>query len=196
MKRWQMAFTLMELMMTLTVAAVVLAVAAPSFGEFRRNNRMTGVANDFLGAVQTARTEAIKRQQPVAVCPSDDPEAADAGCTAGAFAGWIAFVDEDNDCLRDEADNNIVRAGLTIDSAVTPSSNGVCLSFGANGFVQTVGGRPTASHTIFCDARGNSEQSGTGLSAARGIDVTPTGRARITRVIAEIASWGPDAACP
>ena len=48
-------------------------LAAPSFNEFRRNSRLTGVANDFLGAVQTARTEAIKRQLPVSICPSANP---------------------------------------------------------------------------------------------------------------------------
>lgn len=196
MKRRQMAFTLMELMLTLTIAALILAIGVPSFGEFRRNNRMVGVANDFLGTVQTARTEAVKRQIPVAVCPSNDPDSAAASCTAGAFSGWIAFADADNDCLRDDADNVIVRAGLTIDPAVAPVSNGVCLSFGANGFLQTIPGRATASRTLFCDERGNTEQGGTGLSAARGLDVTPTGRSRITRDIAEIGTWAPGVACP
>ncbi|MBK7252064.1 MAG: GspH/FimT family pseudopilin [Gammaproteobacteria bacterium] len=196
MKRRQLAFTLMELMMTLAIAGIILAIGAPNFVEFRRNNRMTSVANDFLGALQTARTEAIKRQQPVAVCPSANPDTAGAGCSNGAFTGWIVFVDADNNCLRDAAGNDIVRASVTIDPAVTPVSNGVCLSFGANGFLQTIAGQATASRTVFCDARGNTLQSGTLQSAARGIDVSPTGRSRITRDMAEIGSWGPGVGCP
>ena len=59
MKTRESGFTLMELMITLALAAVILSIGAPSFTEFRRNNRLTSVGNDFLGAVQTARSEAI-----------------------------------------------------------------------------------------------------------------------------------------
>ena len=61
MKRTSSGFSVIELMIALLIAAIVLAMGAPSFTEFRKNNRLTGNANDFLGAVQTARTEAIKR---------------------------------------------------------------------------------------------------------------------------------------
>jgi|ADGO01.1.fsa_nt_gi Tfp pilus assembly protein FimT len=133
----------MELMIVLVLAAVILALGAPNFIEFRRNNRMTAVANELLGAIQTARSEAIKRQMPVAVCPSDNPQDTGATCTDGPFRGWIAFVDPDNDCLRDAAnpDEEVVRTGLRIDGEadhpLTPVSNGNCVSFGANGFLQT-----------------------------------------------------------
>ena len=60
--------------------ALILGLAAPSFNEFRRNNRLTSTANDFLGAVQFARTEAIKRQQPVSVCATGEPHSAAATC--------------------------------------------------------------------------------------------------------------------
>jgi type IV fimbrial biogenesis protein FimT len=178
-------------MMVLALAAVILAIGAPSFNEFRRNNRLTGVANDFLGAIQTARTEAIKRQVPVAVCPSDDGSV----CTAGTFRGWIAFVDTNNSCTRDTADatETLVRVETRIDSdAAKPiyeESKGVCISFGSNGFRQNIGGKATADRTIFCDTRGNTKQGGTDLSAARGIEVTATGRARVTRVIADLTTW-------
>ncbi|HKZ73594.1 MAG TPA: GspH/FimT family pseudopilin [Steroidobacteraceae bacterium] len=193
-------FTLIELMVVLALAAVVLSIAVPNFNQFRQNNRMTGVANEFLGAALTARAEAIKRQISVAVCPSSDPAAADPTCTTGAFAGWIVFADTDNDCVRDTGvSEDVVRTGMTIETAVTPVSTGVCLSFTSNGFRQNIAGKDTAARTLFCDQRGNSAQSGTAQSAARGIEVTPTGRARITREIAEISGWGslvPAVACP
>lgn len=197
MKTRVSGFTLMELMVVMTLAGAILAIGAPNFNEFRRNNRMTGVGNEFLGAVQTARNEAIKRQLPVVVCPSDDPGADDADCSGGAFTGWIAFVDPDGNCERSTADPDeaIVRVGATIDPALSVASNGICLSFGANGFLQAVAGVDTATNTTFCDDRGTATQEGTALSAARGIVVTPTGRSRVTRDVAELEA-APWEACP
>jgi type IV fimbrial biogenesis protein FimT len=199
MKNRSHGFTLMELMIVLALAAAIFAIGAPSFNEFRRNNRLTGIANDFLGAIQVARGEAIKQQVPVAVCPSDNATDADATCTTGTFRGWMTFVDKDNDCVRD-SDETILRTEARVDGdAAKPlytKSAGVCISFAATGFrqSQTDTGKTVASRTVFCDSRGNKNQDGTNQSAARGIEVTPTGRARVTRVVSEINGWS--LACP
>ncbi len=184
----------MELMITLALAAVILSIGAPSFTEFRRNNRLTSVGNDFLGAVQTARSEAIKRQVPVAVCASANPGDAAATCSGGAFTGWIVFADPDNNCDRDAGNpaiEPVLRVGDTIDASLNARSTGSCVSFAATGFSQPVG---TATNTLFCDSRGKANQAGTNLSAARGIDVGLTGRSRVTRE-AEI-NGAPWTACP
>lgn len=181
----------MELMVVLALAGVILALGAPSFNDFRANNRLTGVANDFLGAVQVARTEAIKRQVPTALCPSDDGSS----CTTGNFRGWIAFVDATTDCTRTTTGTTepLLRVEGRIDSdAAKPIyevSKGVCISFGSDGFRQTISGKGTADKTIFCDSRGINNQKGTNLSAGRGIEVTPTGRARVTRVKTDLSAW-------
>ena len=135
MKKLQRGFTLMELAVTLSLAGAIIALGAPNFIEFRNNNRLTGAANEFLGAALSARTEALKRQMPVALCPSDNPEDPEAECSDGEFTGWIVFADANNDCLRD-AGEDIVRAQTTLETQVLPDSNGVCLSFAANGFRQ------------------------------------------------------------
>jgi hypothetical protein len=132
----------------------------------------------------------------MAVCPSNNPTAAAAACSNGAFTGWIAFVDTNNDCLR-TADEAVVRSQATLDATVRTSSDGVCLSFAANGFRQVIAGRATVSHTLFCDSRGAVAINGADLAAPRGIEVQPTGRARITRGLIEINSWNAFAvACP
>jgi type IV fimbrial biogenesis protein FimT len=197
MPRLQRGFTLMELMTAITLAGIVLAVGAPSFQDFQRNARLTSAANEFLGAAFTARAEALKRQVPMAVCPSDNPSDASPTCSDGEFTGWIVFVDTDNDCLHTD-DEAIVRAQPTLDAAVTTSSDGVCLSFAANGFRQVIAGRDTVSHALFCDDRGNVPIDAGDLAAPRGIEVQPTGRARITRSHTEITDWeaGFAVACP
>lgn len=192
-------FTLTELTVTLAIAGTLLAIAVPGFAEFRRNNRLVGIANDLLVTTQVARTEAIKRQVSVAVCPSTTSSTSATCSTALAFSGWIAFVDTNNNCVR-ESTEIVVRAGATIDTAVTSKSNGNCISFAPSGFRQAVAGATTASNTVFCDSRGYAFQAGTNLSAARGIDVGPTGRARVTRDKTEMTTGPPGSgwglACP
>lgn len=205
MKSRSQGFTLMELMVTLAIAAVIIGIGVPSYREFTRNSRMITVANDILGGVTTARTEAIKRQMPkggVSVCPSDDPEDDEPTClpdNTRSFNGWIAFLDADGDCDRGE-DEEVIRVGARVDSGnsatqhINSYSNGSCFSFGSTGFQQLTE-RKMATRVLFCDERGSTPPEGTKLSYARGLEVTNTGRARITRDSDEIKTWA-DAKCP
>jgi type IV fimbrial biogenesis protein FimT len=61
------AFTLVELMVAVAVLAIVLGIAAPSFLEMLRQNTLRGQANELLGVMHYARTEAIKRRVNVTV---------------------------------------------------------------------------------------------------------------------------------
>ena len=86
----QRGFTLLELVITMAVFAILLAIAVPSFRYITTSNRMSGEINDLLGAMQFARAEAIKEGQNVTICVSTD----NATCTGGAAwnAGWIIFA--------------------------------------------------------------------------------------------------------
>ncbi|MGE3667032.1 MAG: GspH/FimT family pseudopilin [Steroidobacteraceae bacterium] len=184
-------FTLLELMIVLALAAVILAIGAPTFAEFRRNGRLTADANDFLTAVQVARTEAVKQQRTVSLCGSDDPQAAAPACSGDAdFSGWLVFADPDGNCAAANT-ADIERAGgkaAADRGRVVSVADGACLSFGANGFLLA----PPASawHVVYCDERGYALQGGTNQSAARGIDVARTGRGEIVRDPVRLATWG------
>jgi len=201
-------FTLMELMIVVAVVGVILAIGAPSFGEFRRSNRMAGVANDFLVGIQVARSEALKRQTGVSMCPSSNPEAAAAVCTTDKdFAGWIVFADPNNNCQREVDDEReiVLQIGPRVDTAPTAArrttsvADGNCIGFAATGFTrQTPGPGPeimTARHTLFCDDRGDAPQPGSELSSSRGVDLSATGRARITREMKDGKLDGFDIGC-
>jgi type IV fimbrial biogenesis protein FimT len=54
-------FTLMELMVTLAIAAILATIAVPSFQTMINNNRLTSQANEFISALNYARSEAVKR---------------------------------------------------------------------------------------------------------------------------------------
>jgi type IV fimbrial biogenesis protein FimT len=188
MKQVSRGFTLPELMVVLAIAGVILGIGAPNFNRFRANSRLTGAANDFLTSIQSARTEAVKRGIPVAMCPSSAPDDADAECSALADAeGWIVFADPNNDCLRDATvdEEELLRGEWFGNDAVRIDSSGTCISFAATGFLQpeAITGVPSARNTLFCDVRGKATQEGTTLSAARGVLIGQTGRARVTRDI-------------
>jgi type IV fimbrial biogenesis protein FimT len=84
-------FTLIELMITLVVLAVVLALGIPSFQQFIKNNRLAGQTNDLVLAIQMARNEAVKRGSGAVICASDDQ----ATCSENDnwTTGWIVFTD-------------------------------------------------------------------------------------------------------
>src|ERR1700689_2291104 len=86
-------FTLIELMVSLTVAGILFAVAIPAFNSFVQNDRDTGQANSLVESLSYARSEAVKRASPngVTVCQS----ASGAACDAGPWTeGWIViYVD-------------------------------------------------------------------------------------------------------
>lgn len=92
---YEIGFTLIELMVTLAVAAIVLTVAVPSFRDLIRHNRLATQANQLVSALNLARSEAIKRGVRVTVCKTDDLDAVEPSCstTANWEQGFIVFVD-------------------------------------------------------------------------------------------------------
>lgn len=91
LRRAMNGFTMVELMITIAVAAILLAIALPSFRSTINNNRVTNRSNDLVGALNVARLEALSRGRTVSVCASADG-ASCSGSTAWN-AGWIVFVD-------------------------------------------------------------------------------------------------------
>jgi len=83
-------FTLIELMVTIMVLAILLGVAVPSFRDAALGSRLTAYANDIVASVQVARSEAIKRNANVLLCASED--GAECGTDAGWEVGWIVVA--------------------------------------------------------------------------------------------------------
>ena len=180
----------MELMIVVSVAAVVLALGAPNFTEFSRNNRLTAAANDLLGAAQLARTEAIKRQRTVSLCSSDNIESAAPTCSNGSFRGWIIFEDTNGNCVRDAAEPLPLRRSDVLSPTVHAAQDQHCSSFSPTGYVRGAAALPPIAHVLYCDERGLALQAGTNQSAARGLVLSKTGRASVTRDSATILGWG------
>jgi type IV fimbrial biogenesis protein FimT len=95
----QRGFTLIEVMLAISILAVLLGLAVPSFIETVRNNRTISRNNEFIGSLNYARSEALKRSDSVSVCASADQQT----CTGTTdwTTGWIVFSDLDADGDRD-----------------------------------------------------------------------------------------------
>ena len=121
-RRKKSGLTLIELLITVAVLAVVLALGIPSMREVVVRNRLVGINNDLMTALTLARSEAIRRATWVSVCRSADG----ANCGGTWSDGWIVFVNADNDGPAVvDADETLLRAfpappaGYT----VTPNTN-------------------------------------------------------------------------
>jgi type IV fimbrial biogenesis protein FimT len=90
MRRHSRGFTLVELMITLTVAVVLTVIAVPSYRNMINSNRLTTAANEMVGALNLARMEAIKRNGNAQFCSNSaannttDALGGDCGTQGGA----------------------------------------------------------------------------------------------------------------
>jgi type IV fimbrial biogenesis protein FimT len=89
MRTSQQGLTLLELMVAVSVLAVLAGMAAPSFREFSSNTRVTATHNDLITSLNLARSEALRRGVPVTVCASANAVAC--GLATDWVSGWIVF---------------------------------------------------------------------------------------------------------
>lgn len=116
-------FTLIELMVTLGVALILMTIAVPTFRDLVIRNRLTVYTNDLIGAINYARSEAIKRGQSVTLCKSSS--GTDCTTTGSQWEnGWIVFVDADADGSLD-AGETLLRVWPALPSPYTlrPNNN-------------------------------------------------------------------------
>jgi len=103
-------FSLIELMVTVAVLAIVATMAIPAFTAIVNGNRLTSAANETLAIFQSARMEAIKANRRSVACLSANPDAAAPSCTTATAAGWIVFTDLNRDGQL-TAGEKLLRAG-------------------------------------------------------------------------------------
>jgi len=173
-------FTLVELLVTMAVAAIIVTWAMPSFATLMQNNRLTTRRDSFVGSLRYARSTALSQNVGTQLCPFS--AAGSTACGANWGAGWIVVLNPNGSATTTPP--------LTLLQSVQTRSGGPAIS------------SPTAAALVTFDPRGlatNAAQfavcDGRGSSYAYSVQVYPTGFAEIGP-IPGTAVWGGSIACP
>lgn len=102
-------FTLVELLVSMAVLAVLLAVGVPSFAGLMRQWRLESVVNNLTGDLRLARSTATRASRPVVVCAQDGGGHCSGKETWGQ--GWLVFIDVDNNRAVDAGDTVVAQRG-------------------------------------------------------------------------------------
>lgn len=140
--RCSRGFTLIEMLLTIAILTIVMAIAIPNFNTGR--SLVVNQAREFKSALNFARNEAVNLSRVVTMCPSDDASAAVPDCDATWHNGWVVYIDENND--GDADDGEVVRRHIALKGAVTITATPAVasVSFDNQGFTTV------ASDFLFC----------------------------------------------
>ncbi len=117
--RTEQGFTLIELLITLVVLSILVALAVPNFRGLMDRNATTAIANDILSSILLARSESIKREQPVIFSSND------------GFATWQVAADTDNNGSGDET---LLEHSLGVNGITVAANNNVTtITFNSRG---------------------------------------------------------------
>lgn len=168
----QGGFSLVELLVAVTVLALLSAVCVPSIAAWTERSRMVSLSEDLLVHLYLARSEAIKRGGRVALCKSADGETC---ARNGSWEqGWIIFHDADNDGLRDPGEPIMQRmAGLPAGWRLVGNSTVArYISYHPTGTTRVLSGAFQAGTLTLCKASN-------GPVAARQIVLNAAGRPKL-----------------
>jgi type IV fimbrial biogenesis protein FimT len=115
-------FTLVELMITVSIAGILMAMAIPSFNSTIRSNRLTTYTNELVASLNLARSEAVKRGVSVTVRKVDNNSFTNLSAAANWENGWDVFTDADSDGNY-EAGDILIRTYAPLQSSYTLRGN-------------------------------------------------------------------------
>jgi type IV fimbrial biogenesis protein FimT len=127
-----LGLTIVEMMVALAVAAVLMGIGIPAFNDFVAQRTMTTQANDFVLALQYARSEAGRRGVPVHV----RARSSEAGNEWGG--GWCVMVGVDTcDATSPAEGTEVLRRFPSVDPNEFSSEGalGSLVTFNSRGFV-------------------------------------------------------------
>lgn len=152
--RKQQGLTLVELMVTIAIAGILLAIALFDTSQMSAQEKASNFSNEFKRVAKLARANAVTTGDPVVMCPVSTP-GSDGGCLGDWNSGTIvAFADIDNNGSFSAATDVLLRAlsPLTTNSQLTHSASATALSFNERGEVNAA----QVGSFIYCPTSDNS----------------------------------------
>jgi type IV fimbrial biogenesis protein FimT len=161
----QHAYSLYELIITLALVGVTLALGLPSFGSLLADKRLRVETDALFHAVHLARKSSIVRRHVVSLCPSVDGLSCNPAYDWSQ--GWIVFANADRDDPPQVDENEPIISRHAVDGTVQVLAN-------RKGFtLRSTHLRATNGTFVVCDRAGRAEP--------RALVVSYTGRPRVAR---------------
>ena len=108
-------FSLIEILVTISISGVLLLFAVPSYVGLTQQNRILAAVNAFNGDLRFARSEASRRGVSISMCPTTN----NTSCSTNWASGWMVFLDANADGTPDSAALRTATALLAGDTFTT-----------------------------------------------------------------------------
>lgn len=183
-------FTLIELMIVLSIVAIFVVVGVPNFQNLIKDNRLSTQANSLVSSIQLARSEALKLRAPVSICRTTDGTSC-VGNGGAWDSGWLVFVDDNQNGAADATDGNgDTDAGerILLAQGALSSSNTLRGVAAVNNFVSYLPTGLSSSNGNFRLCDGNDPD----VNKGRQITISTTGRVQSRKATSAL----PLATCP
>ncbi len=166
-----LGFTLVELVTTLAVMAVVLAIGAPLYQSLQANNLAAAQTSALVAALTLARSEAVTRGRPVAVCARVRGAQT---CNTGSYNwadGWLVFVDDGPTIGELDTGEALIRVNDALRGSPTLTFGSPFVRFAGDGTAGTGGTVGLRIH-----------QTGSTQTQDRCVQITAIGQVRASRI--------------
>lgn len=151
-------FSLIELMVVLSIAAVLIGIGVPSFSSLIQKNRTASQTNALIASINYARSEAMKRGQAVVLASADG--------SRDWSGGWQVYLDSNNNGSADSGEELRIFEALPGSSGL--SATQVKVTVNKNGFLNGVKTNGSVVWTL--------TQSGCSGNLNRTLTLYPSGR--------------------
>jgi len=159
--RFCSGFSLIELLVTVSIIGILAGLAVPSMNTFLESNRLSTSANDLVADINLARVEAIKNNAQTGLCAASGSTCA--ATTNWGTSGWLVMMDSDNNGSLDA----VIKRHDPSTSTTTVVAQANTLNFSRQGMV----GAAAWGDITVCNSK---------LKKTRVINVGPTGRVKLT----------------
>jgi type IV fimbrial biogenesis protein FimT len=165
-------FTLIELMITIAIVAVIAMIGIPAMGDFILNNRIRSQSGNLMLQLAHARSEAMRTASRVTICPGTSGS----GCSGSAWeSGWVAFIDTNSNTALDTGETVIsVSAALDGNNTLRSAVFSTYISFRHDGGSADISGAGQGGSFALCDSRGFGDD-------ARAIVIALIGRIKVLK---------------